>query len=243
MRHGIAPHDINISPGCIEELAQESFDPSASRQDVCRELGIPSDSRLVGAAGCLEWHKGVDLFVQLAIATGRRMPDVPIHFVWLGGDPKSQFAAHIRYDASKAGVADRIHLLGPKTNPLDYLKAIDVFAMTSREDSFPLVVLESASVGKPVVCFDGAGGAQEFVEDDCGCVVPYLAVNVMAEKLVGLLRNGELRERLGRNAQTKVRDRHNVDATCRKLLSVIDDVVNSHRNTELRADPSPNPVA
>ena len=44
----------------------------------------------------------------------------------------------------------------------DNYAAMDVFALTSREDPFPLVMLEAGGHGLPTVCFAGAGGAEEF---------------------------------------------------------------------------------
>ena len=40
------------------------------------------------------------------------------------------------------------------------------------EDPYTLVCLEAAALEKPYVCFEGAGGSPEFVEEDCGFVVP-----------------------------------------------------------------------
>jgi glycosyltransferase involved in cell wall biosynthesis len=62
------------------------------------------------------------------------------------------------------------------SNPLDYLSVFDIFALTSREDPYPLVVLEAALLQKPMVCFEKAGGAQDLIETDAGLIVPYLSL-------------------------------------------------------------------
>ena len=112
-----------------------------------------------------------------------------------------------------------------KRNPLDYFALFDVSVSLSREDPFPLVVLEAASMGKPTVCFDRAGGAKEFVEEDCGYVVPYLDIQAMSSKVVDLLKSVELRQRLGRNALNKVRARCDVQVGGPQLLAVIENFV------------------
>jgi glycosyltransferase involved in cell wall biosynthesis len=62
---------------------------------------------------------------------------------------------------------------------LKYFAAFDVFALVSREDPFPVVCLEAASLGKPIVCFNSSDGEKEFVENDCGFVVPDLDIEIM----------------------------------------------------------------
>jgi glycosyltransferase involved in cell wall biosynthesis len=68
----------------------------------------------------------------------------------------------------------------------------------------------------------GAGGAREFVDDDAGCVVPYLDVNAMADAVIKLLHSSELRHRLGEQAQHKVQARHDITVAAPKILETIE---------------------
>lgn len=82
--------------------------------------------------------------------------------------------------------------------------AIDVFAMVSREEPIGLVCLESASLIKPVVCFDNAAGGQtEFVEEDCGFTGSFFNTKIFADKILELYKNPELKEKLGKNVGTE----------------------------------------
>jgi glycosyltransferase involved in cell wall biosynthesis len=106
---------------------------------------------------------------------------------------------------------------------LDYIAAFDVFALVSREDAFPLAIMEAAAVGVPTVCFDGAaGGGCEFVEADAGRVVPYLDLDAMAERVLEFLRDDELRSRLGQRARRKVRERYDISVMAPKLVRTIE---------------------
>jgi len=91
--------------------------------------------------------------------------------------------------------------------------------------------MEAAALGVPTVCFDGAGGGREFVEDDAGCVVPYLDVGAMAECVLDLLRNNELRTKLGRRARDKVRERHDIDVSAPKLLRIIERMLATRKSS------------
>jgi len=78
-----------------------------------------------------------------------------------------------------------------------------------------------SGLGKPILCFDKAGGQPEFVEKDCGSVVPYLDVETMADKVIELYNNRDLLRQLGQNAAAKVRSRHTLEANAPKILAVI----------------------
>ena len=106
-------------------------------------------------------------------------------------------------------------------NPLDYLAAVDVFAMVSREDPFPLVSLEAAALGKPVLCFAEAGGTPELVEHDAGAIVPYLDLETMADRLLEFASSEQLRVAMGQRGAAKVRERFSEEVIAPQLHRVI----------------------
>jgi glycosyltransferase involved in cell wall biosynthesis len=64
------------------------------------------------------------------------------------------------------------------------MRDFHVFALTSREDPFPITALESLALGVPVVCFKTAGGIPELIGSDCGTAVPYLDLRQMADEIL-----------------------------------------------------------
>lgn len=125
------------------------------------------------------------------------------------------------YDIEKSQLTKYVHFLGEQKDPLKYFAACDIFLMVSREDPFPLVCLEAATLEKPIICFDRAGGMKEFVEEDAGFVVPYLDTFEMAQKAIYLLQSSELRKLLGQKAKEKVKKRHDIKIAAPKLLQFI----------------------
>ena len=220
VRHGIEPDRIDVIHGFVATRALTAAQRAQARARTRLELAIPEGAWVVGAAGTPNWAKSPDLFVQLAYAMHRRRPARPVHFVWMGGWQDHRLA-ELRLDAQTAGVGDIMHFPGTRPNATEYFCAFDVFALVSREDSYPLVCLEVASLGTPILCFDRAGGGREFVEDDCGFVLPYLEVEVMAERTLELLASDELRHRMGERAKAKVRGRHDVTVAAPRVLDVI----------------------
>ncbi len=222
VRHAIDRDRIDVIHGFVTTPVLTAAAQTQARARTRSALAIPEGACVVGAAGTTNWAKSPDLFVQLAYAVHRRRPARPVHFIWVGGgSPKAQRLAELRLDAQTAGVSGITHFPGSRPNATEYFCAFDVFALVSREDSFPLVCLEAASLGTPILCFDRAGGAREFVEGDCGFVVPYLEVEIMADRILELLASDELRRRIGERAKVKVRERHDVSIAAPRVLEVI----------------------
>ena len=110
----------------------------------------------------------------------------------------------------KLDLVDHVRFLGEAQDARSYFAAGDLFLLTSREDPFPLVCLEAADCGLPIVCFDKAGGMPDFVQDDAGYVVPFEDTKAMAEKLIVLCFNRDERVRRGAVARERVRARHDI---------------------------------
>jgi len=188
-------------------------------------LAIPANAFVVGGSGYETWRKGKDLFVQLAALLRRRSPSRPFIFVWVGAQGDEEERRQLQHDIEMAGIGDIFRWTGEVSNPLDYFACLDSFALVSREDPFPLVCLEAALMEKPIVCFAGAGGTAELIEQDSGFVVPYLDLNIMADKLLLLAEDEELQRRMGACGAAKVRERFSLEVMAPRLHRVIDSML------------------
>lgn len=225
--HGIPEEKVERIFGFVSTEIQPSAEPALLRKAFEAETGVPAHSYLVGGCGWVDWRKGCDLFIQLGVAIRKVESEVLINLVWLGQKPSPRDFSLLDQDIDRAGLAGRVHFIGARTNPVDYLALFDVLAMVSREDPFPLVVMESAALAVPTVCFDNSGGSREFVENDAGFVVPYLDISAMAEKILVLLEDEALRQQLGARAREKVRERHDISVVAPMLVARIEQMLNN----------------
>jgi len=191
------------------------------KTDIRATLGLPSNAILIGGCGHAEWRKGNDIFMVLAQEVIKKLPHQPIYFVWVGMRQDTEIYEIQRFDAERTGLSDRIVHIDLTSQVFAYLSQFDVFALTSREDPYPLVVLEAALAEKPIVCFEQSGGAPELVEADAGFVVPYLDVNAMAKSVIELIENEPLRIKMGQTAKSKVLERHNTEQSVAKVINII----------------------
>ena len=195
---------------------------TGQRSGVRKQFGIPDDAFIIGGSGNESWRKGRDLFVQLAANVHRMLPSANIHFLWVGYTGDADDQQRLIHDSTLAGVGDRLHWTGEVSDPDRYFSEFDLFAMVSREDPFPLVCLESALLGTPILCFADAGGVPELVEEDAGFVVPYLDLHTMARRVVELLENPALTAKFGKRARDKVLERHTVERAGPMILGIIE---------------------
>jgi len=215
--HGFSPDRVKVIHPMLPVRPPPRFEKVAA---VKASLGLKESDFAVGGSGSHAWRKGRDIFTNLAREVRSLKPGGNIHFVWVGGASEDNAADKGLPDGGETTAGPRLHFVPEVENPLDYFAAFDAFAMVSREDPYPVANLECASLGKPILCFAGSGGSQEFVGEDAGFVVPYPDVRAMADIVLLLAQDDGLRARLGKRAAEKARE-HNVSVIAPRLLNII----------------------
>lgn len=184
---------------------------------ILREYGLPEEYTWVGACGNADWRKAPDIFLQIAA----RVKDPSIRFAWIGIRDDDPMKSQLEYDASKLGISDKIAWLSPTPKAVELINAMDLFLLCSREDPFPLVMLEAALCQKPVLAFEDTGGGDEFIEQDAGWQTGYLDVEKMAS-LIGSVTPPEKKKR-GEAAQRKVLERYSFENSMKKIRDLVDE--------------------
>lgn len=163
---------------------------------------------VVGAIGTLAWYKGTDLFPIVArrvrdLCAGTPGAPTDVEFVWVGSPHTGADRAHADHDTMRGGLGEYVRFPGSLADPTEFLRSLAVLLLPSREDSWPLVMLEAAAVGVPTVCFEETGGAADFVADGAGTAVPYLDLEAMARAVVHYLTDPDARARAGARARDR----------------------------------------
>jgi glycosyltransferase involved in cell wall biosynthesis len=194
----------------------------AKRRRIRQQLGWPENAFVVGGCGALGWRKGTDVFLQIAHYLNQTAGGGEFRFLWVGGGGADRERLEFDHDVQAFGLQERCRCVASNAEVLDYYCAMDVFALTSREDPFPLVMLEAGALDLPVVCFAGSGGGPEFVADGAGLMVPYLDVAGFSTQLQSLRKSPQIRERLGAEASRAVRTRYSIEVQAPKVLQSIE---------------------
>lgn len=214
---------INYIPPFIDRYPQAVSRDSSGRTRV--------SSPIIYGCGTLEPRKGPDIFCDVAeilIESGVR----DFQMKWIGGAANYDLAQEIE----KRGISEHVEWLGMHADPRRLLRNGAMFVLPSREDAFPLVCLEAAEQGLPVICFDHrAGSMHKFVETDAGIVVDYLDAEKMAQAIKALLQDPARRKKLGAKAKEKIEIRHLTEAVCPQIMALIPVLLPSNAMNEFEA--------
>ncbi len=189
------------------------------------EWRIPVECRVIGALGYYNSNKGFDLLVRAFAQIAGRFDNV--HLVIAGS---AHFADRTYYRELQAlrdrsGFSERIHLLGEQRSGAEFMYNVDICAVTSRQESFSLVLAEAMQFGKPSVV-TSAGGSKEVARDGLeGLVFESGNVSDLAAKIERLLSDENLCSELGKAAAKRARTDLTLERCAREHTAIYKEVL------------------
>lgn len=195
--------------------------------DVEKFVPIPlakeRDEYVVATVKNLAHVYGVDTLIEAFALVCRRMEGKNVRLLVAGG---GDIEGH-KSRCVELGIADKVTFLGkvPNESVPSLLADVDVFVALSRKESFGVAALEAMSCGKPVVVSD-ADGFKEIIEDTKdGFIVPKENPEAAAEKIVRLLSDRELMERMGCAARESVVAKYSWKVSVDTMMDVYDRIL------------------
>jgi glycosyltransferase involved in cell wall biosynthesis len=153
------------------------FDPDpAARARLRSALALPADAFAWLAVGRLEPQKDVPTLLE----AWRSLPDRAV--LWLVGEGPLRAELEARRDALGLD-PERVRFLGARTDVPDLMRAADGYAMSSAWEGLPMVLLEAAASGLPIVATDVGGNAEIVRDGASGRLVPAHDPAALAEAL------------------------------------------------------------
>ena len=217
------PEKLRLLPqGC--RLSHSDVSQAQAAKRVRERLKIPDNAAILVGSGAINFGKGVDLCLLVLQKLRKLETDRPYHLVWLGTvqeeDPFFQWLL-VQIDA--CGLGGRMHFvgfIGDASTYCEMLSGSDVFFLSSREDSFPSVMIEAMCLQLPVLAFEGSGGGAEYIErHGMGVCVPMADVDAACSAAISICGNrGNYA-----NADTERRARGDFEfgAYAQKLLTLL----------------------
>ena len=203
-KQGVPVSHISVINSYKPPLAE----PLPGEADRFRSSAGIRASFVAGALAAAQGRKGPDLFVLVAYRVYQKIPDADIQFLWMGGKQTHLENRQLAYDIERLGLQDKVVLVNSSPEINVFFKNIQLFLLPSREDPYPLVVLDAASQQIPALCFSSSGGAAEFVSGDAGTVVPYLDIEAMADAVCTYYADRQLLRLHGLRAAERVARLH-----------------------------------
>ncbi|WP_407553545.1 glycosyltransferase family 4 protein [Streptomyces sp. Pv4-95] len=211
---------VQLPPGVDEK----TFHPGSGGEAVRARLGL-AGRPVVVCVSRLVPRKGQDTLIAAMPAILAEVPDAVLLIV--GGGP---YDKELRALAREKGVGDAVRFTGavPWEELPAHYGAGDVFAMPCRTrrggldvEGLGIVYLEASATGLPVVAGDSGGAPDAVLDGETGWVVPGGSPAAAAERLVALLRDPELRHRMGERGRAWVEEKWRWDLLAERLKELL----------------------
>ena len=155
---------------------------------------LPEASPRLLCLGRLDHQKGFDLALTAFATVAQRFPDVGM--VLAGDGP---LRGELEALASRLGIRQRVEFLGwvPPTEVPTLMNSATAVVMPSRDDPYPLVAIETAMMGRPLVATRVGGLREAVVDQKTGLLVPPEDPDALASALVQIIGDPGHARRLG----------------------------------------------
>jgi glycosyltransferase involved in cell wall biosynthesis len=182
---------IRVIPNAASFIAEKYSDCSQKR---------------VIAVGRLDYQKSFDRLIQVWEKVHQQMPEWRLD-IFGQGEWKDMLQRMI----DERGLEAFVNLNAPTKDIGKEYSESSMIVMSSHYEGFPMVMIEAMACGLPAVCFDFKCGPRDIIiEGENGLIVPDGDIDGLAEAMVRLMRDDDLRKRMGENAK-KVVEKYSED--------------------------------
>lgn len=188
------PHDRVVVLYHGAELGRYVVD--VDRPGVRSEFGWTVDTPVIISAARLDEGKGHPLLLEAFSLVLERLPDARL-LVCGENSWNDGYDDVIAERVTELDLAEHVAFVGFRSDLAQLLAASDVFVLATEDDALPLVFLAAMAAGLPCVAID-SGGVPEIVRDgENGFIAPPGDEVVLANRLIELLENPDLRAEMG----------------------------------------------
>jgi glycosyltransferase involved in cell wall biosynthesis len=164
--------------------------------------------------------KGHELVLRAFARAKVSHPGLQCRIIGIGAD-RDRFARL----AGDLGISDRVHFLGRRSRSevAQAMRDCTVFALPSRYEGLGCVYLEAMACGKPAIACRGQGIDEIIHHGSNGWLVPVDGLEELVQGLQVLLRNADLRARIGHAARQTILDRLTLSHQARNLMKIYEE--------------------
>ena len=181
----------------LQEYRPDAFNGFSGK--IRNEFGIRDTEFMICAIGRMVWQKGFEFFVKALPQIVHEVPKVRCLFV--GDGPLRRSLQALTHSLN---VDDRVIFTGFRSDIKNFLSALDILVVPSILEGFPMITLEAMASGKPIVATRIEGITEQIMDGRDGILVPAQNHDVIAATVLQLIKDEQLRRRLGTAARTRI---------------------------------------
>lgn len=173
--------------------------------------------------------KGQDLILRALVRMKQIRPDLKIKILFTGRVIDTSFHQMLHVFAADHKLNEDVMFLDYSKRVVDVLSALDVFLLPSEREGFSRSLIEAMSVGLPVIA-SRLSEIEEAAEDNkTGILVPHGDIEGLAEAMIRLAKDPELRSRMGELGRETVLQRFGQDIHTQHIHGLYSEIINSGR--------------
>ncbi|HEX7334841.1 MAG TPA: glycosyltransferase family 4 protein [Pyrinomonadaceae bacterium] len=212
------PFDVDLMKAPVDK----------DRAELLHEVGLPLESQILLNVARVSPQKGLLYAVRALPEILRQYPTV--HLLSVGATTDPRWTAELKREAETLGVADRFHMLGARTNVVDFLRACDIFVFPSLYEGLGIALIEAMAAGCVCVATN-TGPIPEVVQDGKdGVLVPPADAKALARAVCDLLSNPARRSELGAAAKQTAFSKFQPKEQAEQLTRVYESVLATKRH-------------
>lgn len=216
VQEGVRPDRIFVIQNGIAPVSIEGV----NRPEVRRDAGVRDQDLFLLAVGRLVQQKAHEFLIAAMPSVLKEFPDAKVGICG-DGFLRPQLEAQIQ----SLGLQKSVMLLGKFDNVTKFLAAADVFVLPSRWEGLPIALLEAMSAGLPVVATRVEGVDEVVVDQEHGLLVPVGNVSALSDAILQLLRDPQVRRKMGMAAKHRLLEAYSIDHMGEKYLSLMIDML------------------
>ncbi len=220
-RTHIDPQKIHIIPLAID--MQRFLEVGQSQAEIRQALDLPLDVPLIGIIGRYDPHKGQEYLIK-ALAKIRDA-GLEAEGLLLGEETRGEeggYLPHLEHLVKELGLEDKVHFRPFLDAVEKAYYALDIFVMSTPNETYGMVTIEAMSCGLPVVGSNG-GGTRELVQaEKTGLLFEPGDVDSLSESLKRLLRDPGYRQKLGEQARIEAQALYSHHQMVKQLEHLMD---------------------
>lgn len=188
--------------------------------NVHAELFLPTHAPIVGNVAALVPHKGQHHLIEAAALVVRKVPDV--RFVIVGD---GELREALEHQIKHLHLERHVFLAGFRVDALEMTKGFDLFAMSSISEGMCTALVDAMAASKAAVATAAGGIPEVLVDGQTGFLVPPRDHRAMADRLIRLLEDEALRNRMGAAAYARALELFTVERMVEKTAAVYEELV------------------
>jgi glycosyltransferase involved in cell wall biosynthesis len=197
------------------------------KNDLTLKLGLTPETKIVTQISQItSWKNHFD-FIKAAGNVVKNCT-VKVHFLIVGDDlsgKEKKYKRKLKTELSKAGLEKHFSFIGFVQDIKQVYSQIDILVHPAINEPFGRVVIEAMAMGKPIIAYNCGGPKEIIAGNQTGYLVDIHDYNAIANKIILLLKDENLRVQLGKEGRERVIEKFNIKNSISDIEALIDNIL------------------